>query len=209
MPQDTWRAGDLSAPQTLELITPPAAIPLYVNADRHLIDRFRAGDREAFTALYRTHHPAVFRFAFHMTADPIKAGEITQDVFVWLIHHAAEFDSERGALAAFLGGIARKFVQRRQRSERRWLPFDAGSVFQFEAPAVDLTAAIDAESLRKAVALLPIRYREAIVLCDLESQSYDEAAAALGCAVGTIRSRLHRGRELLARKFQAKKENRL
>ena len=62
---------------------------------------------------------------------------------------------------------------------------------------------------RKAIALLPIRYREAIVLCDLESQSYDAAAATLGCAVGTIRSRLHRGRELLARKFQPKKENRL
>ncbi len=59
------------------------------------MDRFRAGDREAFTALYRAHHPAIFRFAFHMTADPVKAAEITQDVFVWLIHHAA--DSIRNA----------------------------------------------------------------------------------------------------------------
>lgn len=117
-----------------------------------------------------------------MTADPIKAGEITQDVFVWLIHHAAEFDPQRGALPALLGGVARKFVQRRQRSERRWLPFDVGAMFQSEAPAVDFTSAIDAASLRKAIALLPIRYREAIVLCDLESQTYEEAAAALGCA---------------------------
>jgi RNA polymerase sigma-70 factor (ECF subfamily) len=179
-----------------------------VDTDRHLIDCFQAGDREAFTALYRTHHPAVFRFAFHMTADPIKAAEITQDVFVWLIHHAAEFDPQRGALPAFLGGVARKLMQRRQRSERRWLPFDVGAVFQFEAPTVDFTTAIDAESLRKAIALLPIRYREAIVLCDLESQTYEEAAIALGCAVGTVRSRLHRGRELLARKFQPKKESR-
>jgi RNA polymerase sigma-70 factor (ECF subfamily) len=172
------------------------------------MERFRAGDREAFTSLYRAHHRAVFRFAFHMTADSVKAAEITQDVFVWLIHHAAEFDPERGALPAFLGGVARKFVQRRQRSERRWLPFDAGAVLRFEAPHTDFAIAIDAESLRKAIALLPIRYREAIVLCDLESQTYEEAAAALGCAVGTIRSRLHRGRELLARKFQPKKENR-
>jgi RNA polymerase sigma-70 factor (ECF subfamily) len=177
-----------------------------VDTDRHLIECFRAGDREAFTALYRTHHPAIFRFAFHMTADPVKAAEITQDVFVWLIHHAAEFDPERGALPAFLGGVARKFVQRRQRNERRWLPFDAGAAFRLEAPPIDFSSAIDAESLRKAIALLPIRYREAIVLCDLESQSYEEAAVALGCAVGTIRSRLHRGRELLARKFQPKKE---
>jgi RNA polymerase sigma-70 factor (ECF subfamily) len=198
----------------LEPPTPPAAIPSYVSDDSSLIHRFRAGDRDAFTALYRAHYPAIFRFAFHMTADPVKAAEITQDVFVWLIHHAADFDPKRGALPAFLGGVARKILQRQQRNDRRWLPFDPAAALRFEArdSAVDvtsaITAAIDAESLRKAIALLPIRYREAIVLCDLESQSYDEAAAALGCAVGTVRSRLHRGRELLARKFQPKKENR-
>jgi RNA polymerase sigma-70 factor, ECF subfamily len=194
-----------------ELGTLPAAIPSYVCDDSSLIHRFRAGDRDAFTALYRAHHPAIFRFAFHMTADPVKAAEITQDVFVWLIHHAAEFDPGRGALPAFLGGVARKLLQRQQRTERRWLPFDAIEAFRFEArdSTADIGAALDAESLRKAIALLPVRYREAIVLCDLESQSYEEAAAALGCAVGTIRSRLHRGRELLARKFQPKKESRL
>ena len=101
-------------------------------------------------------------------------------------------------------------MQRRQRSERRWLPFDAADGPRLEAhgSAVEIAIAIDSGSLRKAIALLPIRYREAIVLCDLESQSYEDAAAALGCAVGTIRSRLHRGRELLARKFQPKKESR-
>ena len=190
----------------LELHALPAAIPSYVIDDGPLIDRFRAGDRDAFTAIYRAHHAAVFRFAFHMTADPVKAAEITQDVFVWLVHHAAEFDPQRGALPAFLGGVARKLLQRRQRSERRWLPFEVAPRFEARAAIVDFTTAIDAESLRKAIALLPIRYREAIVLCDLESQSYEEAATALGCAVGTIRSRLHRGRELLARKFQPKKE---
>ena len=176
--------------------------------DGSLIHRFRAGDRDAFTALYRAHHAAIFRFAFHMTADPAKAAEITQDVFVWLIHHAADFDSRRGALPAFLAGVARKLLQRRQRNERRWLSFDAAGASRFDTrdSAAEVAVAIDAESLRKAIALLPIRYREAIVLCDLESQSYEEAAVALGCAVGTIRSRLHRGRELLARKFQPKKE---
>jgi len=196
----------------LELPTLPAAIPSYVIDDASLIHRFRAGDRDAFAALYRAHHSAVFRFAFHMTADPAKAAEITQDVFVWLIHHAAEFDPQRGALPAFLGGVARKLLQRLQRTERRWLPFDAAAANSIEARAsaadVTIAAAIDAGSLRKAIALLPLRYREAIVLCDLENQSYDEAAAVLGCAVGTIRSRLHRGRELLARKFQPKKETR-
>jgi RNA polymerase sigma-70 factor, ECF subfamily len=189
----------------LEPPTLPAAIPSYVIDDGSLIHRFQAGDRDAFTTLYRAHHPAVFRFVFHMTADPVKAAEIAQDVFVWLIHHAADYDPQRGALPAFLSGVARKLLQRRQRSERRWLPFDAAAP-RLQARDSAIAIAIDAGSLRKAIALLPSRYREAIVLCDLESQTYEEAAATLGCAVGTIRSRLHRGRELLARKFQPKKE---
>jgi RNA polymerase sigma-70 factor (ECF subfamily) len=60
---------------------------------------------------------------------------------------------------------------------------------------------LDTASLRKAIAALPARYREAIVLCNLQGRSYEEAAAVLGCAVGTVRSRLHRGRELLGRKM--------
>ena len=57
------------------------------------------------------------------------------------------------------------------------------------------------EALRRAVATLPLRYREVIVLCDLQELGYADAAAALGCAVGTVRSRLHRARALLAAKL--------
>ena len=58
------------------------------------------------------------------------------------------------------------------------------------------------ESCTKAVLTLPVRYREAVVLCDLQELTYAEAAAALECAVGTVRSRLHRGRALLASKLR-------
>jgi RNA polymerase sigma-70 factor (ECF subfamily) len=174
-------------------------------SDRDLIHRFRRGDREAFLALYRAHSPAVLRFAFYMTGDRIRAEEVTQDVFVWLIHHAGDWDHERGELTAFLGGVARKFLHRQQRSERRWLPLDksAGGSAAFSG---DLEREQEAAGLRKAIAALPVPYREAVVLCDLEGMSYDEAAAVQGCAVGTVRSRLHRARQLLARKFQCRKE---
>jgi hypothetical protein len=59
------------------------------------------------------------------------------------------------------------------------------------------------EAVRRAVLSLPLRYREAVVLCDLQELSYADAAGALGCAVGTVRSRLHRGRALLASKLRA------
>jgi RNA polymerase sigma-70 factor (ECF subfamily) len=53
-------------------------------------------------------------------------------------------------------------------------------------------------ALRRALMAMPVKYRETIVLCDLQEMSYADAAASLGCAIGTVRSRLHRGREMLA-----------
>ena len=169
--------------------------------DARLVERFREGDRDAFTALYRAHHGSVHRFALRMTGDPASAAEVTQDVFVWLIHHADEFDAARGSLPAFLVGVARQFLRRRRRDEQRWLPFDSATSRAEEA--VDPGRAIDAGSLRRAIARLPERYREVVVLCDLEGKSYEEAAALLGCPVGTVRSRRHRACELLIRKFRS------
>jgi RNA polymerase sigma-70 factor (ECF subfamily) len=172
--------------------------------NRDLLKRFRAGDREAFTEVYRAHYPAVFRSALHMTADRTKAAEVTQDVFVWLIHHAADYDPERGELGAFLTGVTRKFLQRRRHDEQRWVPFDEAPAPRFVAEREPDTS--DAERLRVAIAALPERYREVVALCDLEGKSYEDAAGALDCAVGTVRSRLHRARGLLARKLQDTKE---
>lgn len=171
--------------------------------DRELIRRFLAGDREAFGAVYHAHSAAVFRFALHMTADSVVASEITQDVFVWLIHHAADFDPARGELGAFLNGVTKKFLQRRHCDERRWLPLDESPIAFTAAPAGRDEEHCDTERLRQAIARLPERYREVVVLCDLEAHSYEKAAAMLGCAIGTVRSRLHRARALLARKLQA------
>ena len=56
--------------------------------------------------------------------------------------------------------------------------------------------------VRQAVLSLPANYREVVVLCDLQEMSYEEAAAALRCAIGTVRSRLHRGRSLLMEKLR-------
>ena len=167
--------------------------------------RLREGDRAAFAGVYQANHAAVFRFALNMTGDRAKAAELTQDVFVWLIHHAGNFDPTRGEMGAFLIGVARKLLQRQQRDARRWLPL-IDAILRRPEPRVDPARGIDLDRLRKAIALLPVRYREAVVLCDLEDRSYEEAAELIGCAVGTIRSRLHRGRELLMRKLQPGKE---
>src|SRR5205085_2725049 len=61
------------------------------------------------------------------------------------------------------------------------------------------------EALRQALGTLPLAYREAVVLCDLQELTYQDAAVAAGCAVGTVRSRLHRGRQILAAKMRGER----
>jgi len=165
--------------------------------DRDLLRRFRGGDRDAFAQIYREHHGCVYRFARAMTADRAKAAEVTQDVFVWLVHHPDGFDPQRGELGAFLVGVARKMLKRRYSEEHRWVPIEES----MRAPESGAEDSYDTELLRQAIRALPARYREVVVLCDLESRSYEEAAAIANCAVGTVRSRLHRARALLARKL--------
>ena len=69
-------------------------------------------------------------------------------------------------------------------------------------PLEDLTRAETIESVRKAVLSLPPKYREVVVLCELQDLSYVETAEILDCAIGTIRSRLHRARALLLEKLR-------
>ena len=167
-------------------------------SDSELLKRFRAGEADAFTQLYRAHQAAVFRFALLMTGDHTKAADVTQDVFVWLLHHTENFDPSRGELGAFLAGVTRKFLHRRRDEELRWAPLDDTLL----SAARNDEAKSDADALRKAILALPEKYREVVVRCDLEEKSYEETADAIGCAVGTVRSRLHRARMLLARKLE-------
>jgi RNA polymerase sigma factor (sigma-70 family) len=98
--------------------------------------------------------------------------------------------------------VTRKFIQRRRGEELRWQPLDESSLVAAESSEREDDT--DAETLRRAIGVLPDKYREVVVWCDLEGMSYEEAAAMIGCAVGTVRSRLHRARALLARKLEPK-----
>ena len=73
---------------------------------------------------------------------------------------------------------------------------------------MDLTRREGLETLRRAVQALPRRYREVVVLCDLEEVDYADAAVALGCPIGTVRSRLHRARGLLLEKLSPERNSR-
>jgi RNA polymerase sigma-70 factor (ECF subfamily) len=176
--------------------------------DDVLLRRSAKGDEEAFTALYRRHQAPLYRFALRMTGSPWAAEEIVQDVFMTLIREPRKFDPDRGALGAFLYGIARNRVMKHIERAPRDLSLDE-KIEQGMPLATERFTPVEwaemrerREQVRAAVLELPVEFRETVVLCELEERSYDEAAKLLECPVGTIRSRLHRGRALLLAKLE-------
>jgi RNA polymerase sigma-70 factor, ECF subfamily len=172
-------------------------------SDHELLGAMLAGDEDAFAALYRLRQGAVYRFALQMTGSVVIAEDVTQEVFVALIEHGRRFDPARGALASFLYGIARNFVLRRLEKDR-WTDAELEETACEDDLLENLTRRETVEQVRRAVLSLPATYREAVVLCDLQDVSYQDAAEALDCPVGTVRSRLNRGRSMLARKLRGR-----
>jgi RNA polymerase sigma-70 factor (ECF subfamily) len=182
-------------------------------SDDELLRLARAGDEQAFASLYRRRQGGIYRFALRMSGSEAVAEDVTQEVFLALIHEGGQYDEDRGPLASYLYGIARNQVLRRLERDRSYVPMNDGEAeevnlapLQMVAPGDplgDLTRLERIESVRAAVLALPAHYREVVVLCEMEEMSYAEAALALGCAVGTIRSRLHRARSILAEKLRA------
>ena len=171
-------------------------------SDEQLWEEARKGNEHSFTLLYHARQGAIYRFALHMSGNPALAEDITQEVFLALFEKGHRYDPARGSLLAFLYGIARHRILRRLQDTA-----GDGVSEEFAAdsdPFEDLTRREAIEAVRRAVLSLPLTYREAVVLFDLEGASYEEAAAALDCPVGTVRSRLSRGRAMLARKLEAK-----
>ena len=182
-------------------------------SDDELVARVASGDAVAFTALFRRRQADVYRIALLMTGSASVAEDITQDVFLAVMQDAKRFESGRATVAAWLCGIARNHARRRLDRDWRTVPLPEGSDSTESGgvanpdPLGDLSAAEEISALRRAVLSLPVRYREVVVLCDLQDLSYDDAASALQCAVGTVRSRLHRGRALLEAKMRARLTN--
>jgi len=178
--------------------------------DDELLRQTAAGSQPAFAELFRRLHPLVFRFALHMTGSVSTADDVVQDVFLIVMRDAARYQAGRAAVAAWLCGIARNCVRQRMERDRRLtsleLSDDHEPASDGGGPADPLSSLLRAErieSVRRAVHTLPVPYREALVLCDLQEITYEDAAQALECPIGTVRSRLHRARTILAAKLSA------
>lgn len=176
--------------------------------DDVLLKRAARGDEDAFALLYRRHQASIYRYALRMTGNPWAAEEIVQDVFMMLVREPKKYDAARGPLGAFLFGVARNRVMKHLERTPREISLDDDNEnltvisHNGHTPASWTEQQQRREQVRAAVLELPAEFREAVVLCELEELSYREAAEKAGCPIGTIRSRLHRGRTLLLAKLE-------
>ena len=159
-----------------------------------LVRRAREGDKSAFEQLYRLNVGRVYALCLRMAGDPVRAEELTQDVFVRAWEKMNTFRGD-AAFASWLHRITLNIVYQRQRSERRRVARReriAGS--SGPSNPRDSASAVD---LERAIRRLPPGARSAFVLHDLEGYRHEEIAAMTGLAVGTLKSQLHRARRLL------------
>jgi RNA polymerase sigma-70 factor (ECF subfamily) len=167
------------------------------------------GDEEAFTLIYQRYVLGISSFARNMGIPAHSAEDVAQNVFLTLIKSVGTFDVRRGSAGAFIYGITRNHVLRWIRENRNNTSISDSelSEIQVENPLMEYSKAEEILKLRKAIHQLPENYREVLILCEINELSYEEASEILVCAIGTVRSRLHRARSILARALRGTEEN--
>jgi RNA polymerase sigma-70 factor (ECF subfamily) len=164
-----------------------------------LLQRARAGALDAFEALYRANAPRVFALCLRMSADPQRAQELTQDVFVRAWEGLPSFRGD-AAFTSWLHRIAVNVVLMDIRADRRRLSRVALAEDLDEEPSDGVVPPVDVEQaidLERAIAKLPPGARRVFVLHDIEGYRHEEIARLTGTAEGTLRAQLHRARKLL------------
>jgi RNA polymerase sigma-70 factor (ECF subfamily) len=179
--------------------------PAQEQSDEDLIHGVAAGDESAFLIIYRRRQSAIFRYAVHLSGDHDIAADVVQETFLCLLRQSQRLDASRGTVLAWLFAVARNQVMKQMTARRRHLSLEE-SVSEEPAADVDLLEELArgqiAGKVREAVPKLPAVYREVLILCDLQGLAYETVAGIIDCPVGTVRSRLHRARSLLANKIR-------
>ncbi len=174
--------------------------------DAELVACWQRGDASAFTQLVRRHQARVYRLVLRMLGSPEEAEDVAQEAFLSLHRHGHRFRRE-ARFSTFLYRVATNAALNRRRTlsrlRAREEEFGRRQAVGDQLPATPRDpegAALGAElqlRVQEALLQLPADLRAAIVLYDLEGQSYREISNILGIPEGTVKSRIHRARSAL------------
>jgi RNA polymerase sigma factor (sigma-70 family) len=164
-----------------------------------LWDRVRGGDADAFIILFRQHAQAVYNFCFRRTADWSTAEDLTSVVFFEAWRHRAEIRCIGESVLPWLYGVASNAVRNHRRGSRRrqalLLRLSPVGSADFTEDIVDRMDAIrEVRALLSVIGQLPRRQQDVVVLCLWQGLTHEQAACALGLAVGTVKSRVSRAK---------------
>jgi RNA polymerase sigma-70 factor (ECF subfamily) len=178
------------------------AVPMAVEqSDQDLVDRHRYGDAAAFEEIYQRFSTMVYNLALRLAGDPEEAADLTQEIFLRIYRHLGKFRG-RSTLKTWIYRVAvnhcRRRLGRRHLEAAELSPaVEAVLADRRRGPEERALASDAGRQLELALAAVKPVFREAVVLRDLEELSYAEIAEVLGVRVGTVRSRIARGREAL------------
>jgi RNA polymerase sigma-70 factor, ECF subfamily len=174
-------------------------------SDEVLLGAVARGEERAFLVVYRRRQSSIYRYALHLSGDVDVAAETVQETFMALLRDAGRLDVARGTVLAWLFAVARNQVLRQLRARDRHLSLEDDDQAEPVASGcvlADLEQEQLSGRLHELMATLPPLYREVLVLCDMQELSYEQVASIAGCPTGTVRSRLHRARAMLAGKLR-------
>jgi len=180
--------------------------------DGELLHRCREGDQVAWRELVSRHTRRVFGLAYRFCGRVDEAEDLTQEVFVKVFQNLHRFNETDAAFSTWLTSVARNHAidnYRRRREERLRRAQDPAILEVIGAPGDGPLGDMEREErvqlVRKGVRALPLELREPLILCDLQGVAYEEIARLLGIPLGTVKSRINRGRLELARRLLARR----
>jgi RNA polymerase sigma-70 factor (ECF subfamily) len=174
--------------------------------DGELMAQMAAGDRQAFATLVERHKGALVGYLARLAGSRERGEEIAQEAFVRLFQAAPTY-REQGRLPPYLFRIATNLLRSEERRRRRWqllapLVANGNGHHQPAGGEAELLRDELQREVRRELARLPFRFRVPLLLFEVEEWSYADIAGLLGCREGTVKSRIHRGRDRLRQALQ-------
>lgn len=173
--------------------------------DSELMQRVCDGDEDAFAAIVDRYKNQLVNYLTHLVRSRERAEDVAQESFVRLYQNAERY-RDHVRIAPYLFRIATNFTISEMRREKRWrllLPrLDAGMTKLAQPPDAGLLSDEVQRKVSAALQALPLKFRAPLALYEIDEWSYDDIARALGCRLGTVKSRIARARELMRRQLE-------
>ncbi|MCA1622214.1 MAG: sigma-70 family RNA polymerase sigma factor [Acidobacteria bacterium] len=181
------------------------------NSEANLIEKLAHGDEPAFSEIYGRYHNRVYGFVYRMTGNQMIAEDLTHETFIILIEHPKRYLAERCSLLTFLCAVARNLVmnqlRRKHNRDVRFDDFENFNALESETkqnnPLADLLDKELAAQIDACIAALPPFQREVIILREFQELSYKEIAKVTEAELSSVKARLHRARQTLAKALAA------